>query len=80
LPNGDTLLALWTDDTAVDHDPGATADLTLGGSAEAVVGLDPFAGFQQELIVSHAARSLVVDDFIVRDYPVFLRLVGWGSS
>jgi len=80
LPNGDTLLALWTDDTAVDHDPGATADLTLGGSAEAVVGLDPFVGFQQELIVSHAARSLVVDDFIVRDYPVFLRLVGWGSS
>ena len=30
-PNGDRLIALWTDDSAVDYDPGVTATLTYTG-------------------------------------------------
>ena len=78
LPNGDVLLALWTNDTAVDQYAGVTADITLRGSADTVVGMDALAGFRQELIMSQAAARLVIDDLVVRDYPIFLHLVEWG--
>jgi len=73
------LLAVWTNDTAVDDDPGVTANLTLRGSADTLMGMDALAGFQQELNVSQAAGRLVVDDLVLRDYPILLRLIGWGS-
>ncbi len=76
LPNGDRLLALWTDGTAVDHDAGVVATLTFRGSANRVVGMDALIGFQQELITDQAGGSLVVRDLLVKDYPIFLRLLG----
>jgi hypothetical protein len=79
LPNGDALLALWTDGLAVDDLAGVTADITFEGSADAVVGLDALAGFQQELIASRTDGTLVLDEIIVPDYPIFLRLSGRRS-
>jgi hypothetical protein len=78
LPNGDALLALWTDDTAVDRYVGVTADLTLAVTADAAIGVDASGGFQQDLTISQAGGRLVVEDLVVRDYPIFLRLVGWS--
>jgi Right handed beta helix region len=79
LPNGDALLALWTDGVAVDDLARVTADITFQGAADAVVGLDALAGFQQELIASRTDGKLVLDDVVVPDYPIFLRLSGWRS-
>jgi hypothetical protein len=77
LPNGDRLLALWVDGTAVDHDPGVPATLTFPDLAvERVVGMDVFIGFQQDLVTEQAGTSLVVRDLLVKDYPILLRLVG----
>jgi hypothetical protein len=79
LPNGDALLALWTDGVAVDDLARVTAEITFQGAADAVVGLDALAGFQQELITNRTDGKLVLDDVVVPDYPIFLRLSGWRS-
>lgn len=80
LPNGVALLALWTDGVAIDDLTGVTADITFQGSADAVVGLDALAGFQQELTASRTGGTLVLHDVVVPDYPIFLRLSGWRSQ
>lgn len=77
LPGGDRLLALWTNGTAVDEDPGTAATLTFSDpAAEGVVGIDVLNGFQQELITQQVGGSLVIHDLLVKDYPIFLRLTG----
>ena len=75
LPNGDKLLALWTDGVAVDNDPGVEATLTLPGfSAQKVVGIDVLNGFEQELVTSIKDDDLVIRDLLVKDYPIILRI------
>jgi hypothetical protein len=37
--------------------------------------MDVLIGFQQDLITEQAGGSLVVRDLLVKDYPIFLRLV-----
>ena len=75
LPNGDSLIALWTNGAAVDNDPGIPATLTFPGfSAEEVVGIDPIFGFEQQMIATVENGNLVVRDLLVKDYPIFLRL------
>ena len=75
LPNGDMLLALWTNGVAVDEDPGVSATLTFPGySAQKVVGIDVLNGFEQELITETKNGNLVIRNLLVKDYPVFLRL------
>jgi hypothetical protein len=54
-----------------------TAEITFQGAADAVMGLDALVGFQQELIASGTDGTLVLDDVVVPDYPIFLRLSGW---
>ena len=75
LPNGDKLLALWTDGVAVDYDPGIEATVTLPGiSAQKVTGIDVLNGFEQELITSTEGENLVIRNLLVTDYPIILRL------
>ncbi|MFB0556406.1 MAG: hypothetical protein ACETVW_00905 [Dehalococcoidia bacterium] len=75
LPNGDKLLALWTDGVAVDDDPGIEATLTIPGfSAQKVVGIDVLHGFEQELVTSMEDGNLVIRSLLVKDYPIILRL------
>ena len=75
LTNGDRLLALWTDGVAVDNDPGVEATLTLPGfSEQRVVGIDVLNGFEQELVTSPEDGNLVIQNLLVKDYPIILRL------
>ena len=75
LPNGDKLLALWTDVVAVDDDPGIEATITLPDfSAKKVTGIDVLNSFDQELVTSIEDGSLVIHDLLIKDYPVIIRL------
>ncbi|MDA2937324.1 right-handed parallel beta-helix repeat-containing protein [Acidobacteria bacterium AH-259-A15] len=76
LPNGDRLFALWTDDAAVDDDPGTGSTLTFSGlSAQRVVGIDVLNSFEQELITETENSNLVIRNLLVKDYPIILRLI-----
>jgi hypothetical protein len=78
LPDGDRLLALWTNDEAVDEDPGVNTTLKLpGSSAQSVTGIDVFNGFEQELITGTEGGDLVIRNLLVKDYPIIVRLAGF---
>lgn len=75
LSNGDRLIALWTDGVAVDDDPGIDATLTIPRlSAQKVVGIDVLHGFEQELVIDTEDGDIVIQNLLVKDYPVILRL------
>ena len=75
LSNGDHLIALWTDGVAVDDDPGIDATLTIPRlSAQKVVGIDVLHGFEQELVIDTEDGDIVIQNLLVKDYPVILRL------
>lgn len=75
LSNGDTLTALWTDGVAVDNDLGVEANLTFHGfTAQDVTGIDVLEGFQQPITISNENRNLAIQNLIVRDYPLILRI------
>ncbi|GAI12725.1 unnamed protein product, partial [marine sediment metagenome] len=73
LPDGDKMIALWTDGVAVDSDPGVAATLTLPWpSAQSVKGIDVLHGYEQQLISSVEDGNLVIRGFLVKDYPIFI--------
>jgi parallel beta-helix repeat protein len=75
LPNGDRLVALWTNGIAVDYDPGITATVTLTGFGDhAATGIDPFYSFEQPIVTTEQDGYLVIHDLLVKDYPVILRV------
>jgi hypothetical protein len=75
LPNGEMLLALWTDGAAVENDPGVKATLTFPGlSAQQVTGIDPLNGFEQELASDSKNGNLIIRNLLIKDYPILLRL------
>ena len=77
LSNGDKLFAVWTDGAAVDDDPGVSATITFpGSSAQSVIGIDVFNGFEQELITENENGNLIIRDLLVKDYPIILRFSG----
>jgi parallel beta-helix repeat protein len=76
LPNGDHLIALWTDGVAVDDDPGVNTTLTFPDTfAQRVIGIDVLHGFEQQLIVEQDGTNLVIRNLLVKDYPMILRLI-----
>jgi len=78
LPNGDKLIALWTDGVAVDDDPGVNTTVIVPGfSAQKVTAIDVLNGFEQELITSAEGANLVIRNLLVKDYPIILRLSDW---
>jgi hypothetical protein len=77
LPDGDRLVALWTDGIAIEDDQGLSATLKFPGiSAQNVIGIDVLHGFEQGLIAEAENGDLVVRDLLVKDYPIILRLSG----
>jgi hypothetical protein len=75
LPNGDRLVALWTNDEAVEDDPGESATLTIASiTAQRVIGVDVLNGFEQELIYETKNGDLVIRNLLIKDYPIILRL------
>lgn len=76
LPNGDRLVALWTNGIAVEKDIGIKTTLTFHGlSASKVIGIDVLNGFEQELITEIKNGNLLIHDLLVRDYPLIIRFV-----
>lgn len=76
LPDGDKLFAVWNDGVAVDYDPGIPSTLTFPGtSAQKVIGVDVLHSFEQELIIEMENGNLVIRNFMIKDYPIILRLV-----
>lgn len=75
--DGDKIFALWTDGTAVENDPGVITRFTFGGLEEVgkVVGLDVLYGFEQELVTERENGYLVINNLLVKDYPIILRIV-----
>jgi hypothetical protein len=75
LPNGDRLVALWTDGLAVDDDPGIASTLTIPGFSNwNAVGMDVLNGFEQKLIISNENGNLIIRDLLIKDYPIVIRL------
>ncbi|HEX6129755.1 MAG TPA: hypothetical protein VF071_12105 [Candidatus Limnocylindria bacterium] len=75
LPDGSHYLALWTDGAAVDEDPGVPITVSVWGvQADSVEVLDTLRGVQQELMVAAAGEVITVEDLLVPDYPILLRL------
>lgn len=74
-PNGDCLLAVWTDAVAVDDDPGKPATVTFPGlTAGTVTGIDVLHGFEQELVYETDGNDTIIHNLLVKDYPVLIRL------
>lgn len=74
-PNGDRMLAVWTDGIAQDVDPGIPATITFPGlTAETVTGIDVLHGFEQELVFETAGDNTIIRDLLVKDYPILIRL------
>ena len=75
LTNGDRLFALWTDGVAVDDDPGINATVIFRDlSVQKTVGIDVLNGFEQEMLTSIEDGNLVIQNLLVKDYPIILRL------
>jgi hypothetical protein len=75
LPNGEALIALWTDGVAVDDDPGVKSSLVLQGcTGRTATGIDVLYGFEQGLASGKENGDLVIDGFLLKDYPIFIRL------
>ncbi|HHR86035.1 MAG TPA: right-handed parallel beta-helix repeat-containing protein [Candidatus Acetothermia bacterium] len=74
-PNGDRILAIWTDGIAQDEDPGVPTTITIPGlKAGTVSGIDVLHGFEQELVSETDGDSTIVRDLLVKDYPILIRL------
>jgi hypothetical protein len=81
LPNGDRLISVWTDDKAVDNDPGVVSTITItGASAAHVLAIDPLYGFQQVLNVFSENGDLVINNFLVKDYPIMILLERYAPA
>lgn len=75
LTNGDKLIALWTDGIAADEYPGVKTNLTVQYiTSKDVTGIDVLKGYQQPLTAGNENGNLVIQDLIVRDYPLILRI------
>ena len=74
-PNGDRMLAIWTDGVAQNEDSSAPATITLLGlTAGTVTGIDVLHGFEQELVFEVNGEDTIVRDLLVKDYPILIRL------
>ncbi|MCP4204164.1 MAG: hypothetical protein GY769_19790, partial [bacterium] len=63
------------DGPAVDEDPGVAASVLFQGLGSSdAVGVDLLKGFSQELEISTLGQDLVIDNLIVKDYPLFIRV------
>jgi len=73
--DGSRLLALWVDGIATDGNPSIEATLTFPGfSAQKATAIDILNGFEQELIANIENGNLIIENLLVKDYPIILRL------
>ena len=81
LPGGDRLVALWKDVDIVDVETATPVTLTVPEHGDYTpYGIDPLPGAQQRLAASTSANTLVVQNLLVRDYPLIVRLSPPGRT
>jgi len=70
---GDRILGLWTNGVAVELDPGVEATITVPDfEAGEVVAVDLLHNLEQELVFEIVDGDLVIENLLVRDYPLAL--------
>lgn len=75
LPQDTYLLALWNDGVAADEDPGVDATVKIPGfTGYSATGLDPLHSLQQPLIIRDEGNALVIENLLLKDYPILIRL------
>ena len=73
--DGSRLVALWADGVAANDDPGIPSTITIPGFAGwKATGIDVLNGFEQGLITEDENGNLVISDFLLKDYPIIIRL------
>jgi len=73
--DGSKLVALWSDDRAVEDDPGTPSTIIFPGfSGWVATGIDILNSFEQELITTNENGKLVISNFLIKDYPIIIRL------
>lgn len=74
-PDGSLLLALWNDVSAVDHDPGVATEIKIPGvQADGLTAMDPIFSGQQSLDFLNDENGITIPNFLIKDYPIFIRL------
>ena len=72
---GNHLIAVWRDGIATEYDPGIETTMTLQDlGASRVVGIDPLFGFEQELVFRNESGHVVIENMVIKDYPILIRL------
>ncbi|MBI2844050.1 MAG: hypothetical protein HYX78_11680 [Armatimonadetes bacterium] len=75
LPNGDRLIAIWTDGMGVDDDPGAPATVMCAGfSAAKATAIDVLNNVEQGLLFESSGSGTTIKNLLMRDYPLIIRL------
>lgn len=60
---------------AVDNDPGVRANLTVQDTtSEDVTATDVLNGYQQSITTTNENGNLTIQNLIIRDYPLILRV------
>lgn len=73
LPDGDKLIAIWNDIAATEEDSTAKVTLNIRNLvSENVRVIDVLRKCQQDLEMIEENENLVINNFIVRDYPLTL--------
>lgn len=77
LPGGGRLIALWNDAPIANEDNAVQVTLRLPGidPESRVFGADLLSGVQQPLQVTWQGEELVFSGLMVREYPLFIRLL-----
>lgn len=74
MPNGDRLIALWSNGVAVDDDTGVATDVMCQVDASGAIGMDVLHGYQQDLAFEGGVEYTKIRGLYVPDYPIFIRL------
>lgn len=75
LPNGDRLVAVWTDGVAREFNPGEEANLRIAGFANyTVTAIDILNNMEQEIVSTAEQGTLIIENLLIKDYPIILRL------
>jgi hypothetical protein len=73
--DGDMLVAIWNDGPAVDEPLGVPTTVTIPGfEGWAATGIDVLDGFEQDLIAEGGSGRLILNGFLIKDYPTIIRL------
>lgn len=74
LPDGGVLVAFWNNGDIFENDPGIEGSVTLPNfSASQAIGIDPYMGIKQELMIETVDGNLVIRDLLIKDYPIVIK-------